>query len=113
MIIHYAHSLGSLHTHIALGLLTPEERKMITVYTFGAPSLHSAENIHNFVSVRDGVCLLDPLGFIKGLLGFNENTFFVGTWVGIPIIDHVLVSDTYFTILQFLGEEFLERFLLI
>jgi RHS repeat-associated protein len=112
LIIHYAHSVGSLHSYEALRLLTSEERRMITVYTFGAPHLHSAENIYNFVSLRDGVCLLDPLGLIKGLLGLNDNTFLVGTWNGLPIIDHLLESETYFTILRALGEEFLDRFLL-
>ena len=113
LIIHYAHSIGALNTHAALGLLTPEERKMIKVYTFGAPYFPSSENVHNYASVRDGVCLLDPIGFIRGLLGYSDNTFFIGTWLGIPLIDHVLESETYFNILRSLGEEFLDLFLLI
>ncbi len=38
LIIHYAHGMGATHTKNALSLLSPEERAMIRVYTFGAPT---------------------------------------------------------------------------
>ena len=82
LIIHYAHSNGVVHTNNALRLLSPEEKAMIRIYTFGSPAVltnHEAESVTNYISYRDGVSLLDPIGFFRGLFGFSDHVTFVGT----------------------------------
>jgi hypothetical protein len=112
IIIHYAHSIGATDTYNAKDLLLPEEQKMIHVITIGSPSL-IPENagfgsaVH-YVSRRDGVCLLDPIGYFQGQFSENSNVHFLGTYAGIPLIDHTIYQETYNTILRELGERFLE-----
>ncbi len=113
LIIHYAHSIGSAHTKAALNLLTPEERQMIRVYTFGSPSMVDSEGLEsamNFANYRDGVSLLDPLGYLSGLFGFADNVALVGSPFGIPFIEHTFNSGAYYQIMQLLGIHFLNHY---
>ncbi len=112
LVIHFAHSVGGTHTKAALSLLTPEELKMIRVMTFGSASLiehPGLESVTNFVSKRDGVPLLDPVGYVRGLLGLN-NTIFVGSWIGVPFVDHMLSSSTYLMLIELIGRRFTEDY---
>jgi RHS repeat-associated protein len=112
-IIHYAHSLGGTHTQTALGMLSPEERKMIHVYTFGSASMiydSGLETIVNFISVRDAIAICDPIGFLSGLFGFRKEVNTVGNWFGIPLIDHMIGSRTYREIIKALGKQFLQLY---
>ncbi|MGA8164908.1 MAG: hypothetical protein WB791_07795 [Waddliaceae bacterium] len=114
VIVHYAHSSGAIHTQSALNLLTEDEKKMIRVITFGSPALiedRGVESVRNYLSVRDGVCMLDPLRYTMGMLGLKEEIILAGTWRGTPLIDHLLSSKTYQDVIRKLGEEFLETFL--
>lgn len=115
LIIHFAHSVGGTHTQAALSLMTPEELKMIRIITFGSATMidhPGVESVTNFVSKRDGVPYLDPIGFIQGLLGLNNNTIFVGSWLGIPLIDHTLGSSTYYLLIELMGSRFTEEYFL-
>lgn len=115
LVIHYAHSVGGTHTHTALSLLTDEEKKMIRIITFGSPTLSdnpAAESITNYVSIRDGVPLLDPIGFMRAVFGYSENTHLIGSIVGIPFIDHTLNSPTYKNMIESLGHHFLQQYVL-
>jgi len=113
-IIHYAHSIGATHTKTALSLLSPEERAMIQVYTFGSPTMiygEGTQNVLNFMSVRDGVSLLDPYGFICGVLGVYDEIVPIGTWLGIPLIDHTFNGGSYIEVMEILGRHFLQIYL--
>lgn len=106
VIVHYAHSLGGAESDCARYLLTPEEQGMIRVFTFGSPALLPSEGfqaVTNYVSRLDPVCLFDPVRYLEGFLGADANILFVGTYWGIPILDHLLVSDSYRQVLQELG----------
>lgn len=113
LIIHYAHSLGGTDSYTAALLLTPEERRMIRVYTFGSATMlkdWDFEGVFNFVSKRDGVCLFDPLGLLKGIFLPSSNVCFVGTLKGIPLIDHWLSWATYTNVIKLLGTKFLQMY---
>ena len=106
LIVHYAHSLGGAESDCARYLLTPEEQSMIRVFTFGSPALMPSQGfqaVTNYVSRLDPVCLFDPVRYLEGFLGADDNILFVGTYWGIPILDHLLVSDSYRQVLQELG----------
>lgn len=110
-IIHYAHSIGAMETLRALSLLTPEEKKIIEIYTFGSPSLSTKDpdaNVHHFASVRDGVCLIDLVSFIKAAFGKIKNVVFVGTIFGFPFIDHLFASQSYQDLWKSMGRTFVE-----
>jgi len=110
IIIHYAHSIGAMDTYAAKNLLTPEEQQMIHVITFGSPSIIPSQagfaSVVNYISLRDGVCLLDPVSYIKALLQSHENVHFLGSLWGIPLIDHTLDAESYGSIIKKLGEQF-------
>lgn len=113
-IIHYAHSIGASDTLLAKSLLSHEELKMIQVFTFGSPSLLSPEgfqSVTNYVSRGDGVSLLlDPIQCIKALLDPVDHILFLPGAYGYLLIDHYLTSETYQTILESLGKQFLDLY---
>ena len=110
-VIHYAHSIGAKETMRALSLLTKEEQKLIHVYAFGSPSV-AVENpnyqIQHFISIRDGVCLLDLVSFIRACNGEISNVIFTGTALGIPLVDHLFRDQTYQDIWKSMGRTFTE-----
>jgi hypothetical protein len=111
-ILHYAHSIGATETSAARLLLTPEEQRRIRVYTFGSPSLIANEgfrSVVNYVSRRDGVCFFDPIGYIQGLISSDSNVIFIGDFNGMPMVDHLLHGASYRSIVEALGEEFVEQ----
>jgi hypothetical protein len=107
LIIHYCHSLGGTDTAAALKFLTVEERKMIRIFSFGSATLIpencGAESATNFISMRDGITLFDPIGILRGAFDEDSNVVLVGTIFGPPLIDHMFVSDTYVEVLRMLG----------
>lgn len=108
-IIHYAHSIGVADTYMAKNLLTPEELKMIKVISLGSPSMIPNEGFSstiNYVSRRDGVCLLDPANYLKGWLDDSSNVEFVGSSWGIPLIEHTLYTESYGGLIRDLGAQF-------
>lgn len=111
-IMHYAHSIGATETFDAKKLLTPEERKMIHVITMGSPTLipdnAGFANVINYVSKRDLVCLLDPRGYINGWLTKEGNVRFLGSFLGVPPVEHTLSSSSYAEIIVLLGEQFMQ-----
>lgn len=112
-IIHYAHSQGGAETACARHLLTPEEQKMIIVYTFGSSRLledKGFKRVMNYVSRRDGVSMLDPQGYLYSLFYQPENVIFVGSSWGFPLIDHPMTNENYTKVLEDLGEEFVQRY---
>lgn len=97
-IIHYAHSIGAIETMRALQLLTPEEQKLVEVYAFGSPSVaveNPNYNVHHYISIRDGVSLLDIVSFVKCCVGKINNVTFIGNFGGVPFIDHFFFTETY------------------
>ena len=107
-IIHYAHSVGGSETSNAKLLMTPEEMKMIKVYTFGSPTIVSGDfqSVVNYCSM-DPICLLDLVNLIKAY--FDASTHVVFLSVNSP--SHVLASEAYVTTLEKLGAEFVETYI--
>lgn len=106
-IIHYAHSIGGTNTATAKKLLSAEELRMIRVITIGSATMVPTggfESVVNYVSIRDGVSFLDPLGHYH-----NSNIVYLGSLFGIPLVDHFLITETYQRLLAYLGRQFLER----
>jgi RHS repeat-associated protein len=115
VILHYAHSLGATDTLNALQRLEPEERALIRVCTFGSPTLIDdgvCAQVDNYVSMNDGVPLLDYLRYVDGAQGLKNNIYFLPSSVGIPFVDHYFTGPTYSGVLQMLGQKFQEEFLL-
>jgi hypothetical protein len=109
LIIHYAHSQGGVETICAKQLMTPEELRMIRVITFGSPKVVLREafsSATNYVSRRDGVSLLDPMGLFGAIAAKEAAVVFVGSHSGLPIIDHPLANENYLQILTELGRRF-------
>jgi hypothetical protein len=114
-IIHYAHSIGATDTYVAKELLSIEEQAMIRVVTLGSPSLMMDDrgfgNVKHYVSKRDGVSMVvDPIGYLSGLLLEDVNISLIGTYWGIPFIDHTLFTESYFSIIEKLGGDFVKEF---
>lgn len=113
-IIHYAHSIGATDTYVAKNLLTEEERRMIHVISLGSPTMipHGSGfgSATNYVSKRDGVCLLDPIGYALGYFYENSKIEWVGSLWGIPLIDHTLNCGSYNEVITELGMEFIEKY---
>lgn len=116
-IIHYAHSIGATDSYIAKNLLTLEEQRMIHVIAIGSPTMIPNDSgfasVVNYVSLRDGVCLLDPIGYAMGYLYGNSKIEWVGTLWGIPFIDHTLSTDSYGGAIKDLGSQFIKMHRLI
>lgn len=113
-IIHYAHSIGATDTYVARNLLTPEERQMVHVVTLGSPTMIPKNcgfgSATNYVSRRDGVCFLDPVGFAMGYFYEESVIEFIGSHWGLPFIDHTLYTDSYGGIIDELGAKFIETY---
>ncbi len=122
VIIHYAHSLGGSVTDRARTLLTPDEQKMIRVFTIGSATLINNtgfQSVVNIISANDGVCsfLLEPIGHIRNYYNSNSNVRIYGSFTCAPYglipiwpVDHLLNGFTYKPILCQLGQNFLDEF---
>lgn len=112
IILHYAHSLGATDTYNALHLLTPEERNMIRVTTFGGSTMICeglCAKSENYVSTKDGVPILDLVHYISSSLGKMTNVHFLPSDSS-PLLDHLFYGKTYRTVLELLGQEFQVEF---
>ncbi len=114
VIIHYAHSIGASDTWNARTLLTPEEKNLIRVITIGSPFMIHKDGLHsvvNFVSMRDGVSILDPFGYFRGHLDQASGVIFLGSlFDGLPFVDHPISSATYLALIYKLGKDFISMF---
>jgi hypothetical protein len=113
-IIHYCHSIGGTHTEIAKTLMNEEELKMIEVISIGSASILDDSGffkVTNYVSRRDGVSMLDPLRWFDAWQGNIPHTHFIGSWYGIPFIDHPLVFNTYEELIHQLGNTVVQNYL--
>lgn len=96
VIIHYAHSIGGTETLMAKRYMSLEEQRMIHVVTFGSATMvpeGGFRSVINIVSVRDGVCYLDPWRYAMAALGIQKNVIFIGNMRdGAPLVDHSLCN---------------------
>lgn len=110
IIIHYAHSLGSAETNSAQSLLTSAEKRKLRIFTFGSPVLiqnSGFAGVTNYVSRLDTVPLFDPYTYFSALFGKNEsNVVFIGSYWGLPLLDHYIDHKNYMTVLRGLGRFF-------
>jgi RHS repeat-associated protein len=114
-ILHYAHSLGATDTLNALQLLELNERQLIRTSTFGSPTLLNdgvCGKVDNYVSMNDGVPVIDYQRYCDGANGMRANVHFVPSDCAIPLIDHYFDGKTYRGVLEMLGQKFQEEFLL-
>ncbi len=116
IIYHWAFSEGGAITERALSLLTPEERQQIIVNTFGSASLFSknlAHDVTHYVSVRDGVPMTSPIAYLKAvychLTGRPSNVVFIGSFKGIPLIDHGFKNESYSTAMENVADKILQQ----
>jgi hypothetical protein len=65
----------------------------------------------NYVSRRDGVCLLDPIGYAMGHFYEKSKIELIGSSWGIPLIDHTLYTESYGGIIEELGIQFINIYL--
>jgi hypothetical protein len=63
------------------------------------------------MSYRDGVGLSDPIGFFRGLFSIDDNVVFLGSFLGIPLMDHMLTQETYRRAIEMFGKDFVELYL--
>ena len=113
IIWHYAHSLGATDTACALTRLTPEEKSMIRVATFGSPTIIDAEacsKVDNYISVHDVVPYLDPIRYVIALRSQQPHVHFLPSNT-LPLMDHIFAGNTYRDVLNILGKEFQNEFL--
>lgn len=111
IILHYSHSIGTGETYAASSMLTPEEQKMIRVVTIGSPIMipqNGFNKVENYASMRDGVCLFDPLRYLGLISDPDINIIYVDTLYGIPLIDHTIASGAYKLLIEEKGRQFLE-----
>lgn len=109
-IIHYAHSIGGSNTYLAKSLMTPQELKMIQVYTFGSPTIippNDFQCVLNYVSVQDGVTFMDFIERLKALFFDDQHIVCVGTCWGNP--EHVIQSESYRIPFENYGKAFVEQ----
>lgn len=109
VIHHYCHSIGCSSTEVAKNLLTKEEQKMIRVLAFGPATIIENEGfgeVMNYISVRDGVSLLDPVDYVQAVCDDLPHVKFVGDLNGPPLIDHTIINGIYMELLQMLGSHF-------
>lgn len=115
LIMHFAHSIGGTNTVIARDLLSPEEQKMIKVITIASATIvpnKGFESVVNYISGCDFIGVMDPFSYINSF--FNRtNVVHLESVSGIPMLDHVLSSQTYMRLLETLGHDFLESYGLI
>lgn len=113
-IVHYAHSAGGADTWNALKHLSKEEQSMLDIRTFGSAALIpdlGTYNIINYVCKRDGVTLfVDPFLWIDALFFEKGNTVFLGSFKGLPLIDHPLRNESYQQVIRALGQAFLSTY---
>lgn len=113
-IIHYAHSIGGTHTILAKDLLTPEEQRMIQVITLGSATIipdTGFGSVVNYISKRDAVSFFaDPISYLKSHFDPSSNVMHVGSYYGIPLVDHLLSMETYRRVIETLGEQFVKRY---
>jgi len=66
------------------------------VVTFGSATMvpeGGFRSVINIVSVRDGVCYLDPWRYAMAALGIQKNVIFIGNMRdGAPLVDHSLCN---------------------
>lgn len=109
-IIHYAHSLGSAETNSAQSILTSAEKRKLRIFTFGSPILiqdTGFASVTNYVSRLDMVSLFDPYRYFAGLIGRKEtNIVFIGSYWGLPLLDHYIDHKNYMRVLRGLGKFF-------
>ncbi len=107
----YAHSEGGLVVDLALQRMSAEERNKITVYTFGSASLFSSKlaEVTHHVSKRDIVPMTDVVEYTRALFCKDTNVQFVGSTMGIPLIDHGIMVKRYRGQIKRLGKEFTAR----
>lgn len=106
-IIHYAHSIGAADTLSARHYLTPQEQRMIKVISLGSPLVIPHEgfaSVINYISLRDGIRYL-------ALFSKDHQFVYLDSYWGIPVIDHLLNSGTYKTLMENLGKAFIKEYI--
>jgi RHS repeat-associated protein len=105
-------SQGGLILDCALKHLTPEEKKMMHIATFGSAQMISAKGLGssiNYVSYKDAVPFIaTPTLFFKTLSGKSGNVKFLQA-PSFPLIDHVFANPSYSQAMQMEGQRYAFR----
>jgi RHS repeat-associated protein len=105
-VIHLAHSGGCMNTIVALGMLSEEERKMITVHAFGSPSPLSgcqANRAYNYYNAIDPVSV--PARYGSGIDPREYNVEYLHGGFS-TMFNHGIATEPYRTKIDELGDDF-------
>ncbi len=103
MIYLHAHSQGGLISYLALKMLTPEERAMIDVTTYGSAKMISGMGLagsRNYINSDLVPYISDPIGVIKGMLSKDSNIMYIRREKSFPGGAHAVLSHYYGAIKQ-------------
>ncbi len=95
-----AHSQGGLILQRVLEQLSPEEKQMLDVVTYGTASIIKDRNlnyIRNYINSSDIVPMTDPYGYIKARFSNNDNVTFVKSGSG-DYFEHGFLTSRNYTI---------------
>lgn len=104
-----AHSQGGLITDLALQHLTPSERKMMHVQTFGTARIIDSKGLgdaQNYINSRDAIPMIsDPVNYFQAKSKRPQHVTFLKSST-MPFIDHLLSGSNYQAAIQHSGKQF-------
>jgi RHS repeat-associated protein len=107
-----AYSQGGLITYRALKALTPEERAMIYVTTFGSAKMISGMGLagsKNYVNSDCVPWISDTFGVINGLICKNSNVVFIRRRNSFPGCAHPAIQN-YYEAIKLSGDQFKDKY---
>lgn len=108
----HGHSQGGLILYSGLMRLTPEERAMIDVTTYGSAKMISGMGLagsRNYINSDLVPYISDPIGVLKGLLSKDSNVHFIKREGSFPGCAHA-VRDNYYGVMEENGRIFKDKY---
>jgi RHS repeat-associated protein len=112
-IIHTCHSQGAIITHLALGLLTPEERQMIETHSFGGAAMicrNECRKAYNYVSTSDPVPKLSSAVRFTQNYGFGNKDYNLEVLPSKRCLEHSIDCTTYQNKMNSIGNEHIRMY---
>lgn len=112
LVFYGAYSQGGLILYRALQALTPEERAMIYVATFGSAKIISGMGLAgsvNYINSDLVPYVSDPVGVLKGLIGKDSNVVFIKRGKAFPGCAHPALQNYSEAILE-TGKKFKDKY---
>lgn len=109
----WAHSQGGLVLEQALRHLTPVERRMLEVHTFGSAAKFAASDLRtcdHYVTSRDIALLFNPISLTKSFFSASSNIHILKSEGGGPIKNHSFHNPVYQGVVHDIGADYISRF---